>query len=66
MKQILDNLQETCIVIQEFYAILGKDLKTVVGQADIIDSITTRVREQVNKLENFEHDVYASEYELTW
>ena len=53
-------------MIQEFYAILGKDLKTVVGQADIIDSITTRVREQVNKLENFEHDVYASEYELTW
>ena len=66
MDRILGNFENCCIVIQEFYAILGKDLKTVVGKADIIDSVTTRVKEQVNKLENFENDVYSKEFEHTW
>jgi len=66
MKKILENLENCCVVIQEFFAILGKDLKTVVGQADTIDSVTARVKEQVNKLENFENDVYANQYESMW
>jgi dynein heavy chain len=66
MGRILSNFENCFIVIQEFYAILGKDLKTVVGKADIIDSVTTRVKEQVNKLENFENDVYSSEFEMSW
>jgi len=66
MGKILNNLENCCVVIQEFYAILGKDLKTVVGSSETIDSVTNRVKEQVSKLENFEHDVYSDEYVNLW
>lgn len=37
MKVILENMSTGCVVLQEFFAILGNDLKAVTGSSDPID-----------------------------
>jgi hypothetical protein len=37
MKLILENFNTSCIVLQEFFAILGNDLKAVTGSSESID-----------------------------
>ena len=55
-----------CIVLQEFFAILGNDLKAVTGSSESIDQVTDRVKEQVRKLETFQNDVFNPEYYTEW
>jgi len=38
MRQVLEDLEQACTIIQEFYAILGPDLKAVTGDAQPIDT----------------------------
>ena len=66
MKNILENFNTACVVLQEFFAILGNDLKAVTGSSESINGITTRVKEQVRKLETFSNDVYNYEYFSEW
>ena len=33
MRTVLSDLEQACVIIQEFYAILGPDLKAVTGDA---------------------------------
>lgn len=66
MKYILEDLNTACIVLKEFYAILGKDLKAVTGSSDQIEQVLDRVKEQVRKLENFPHDVFNQAYYDEW
>ena len=51
MVQVLEDLAEAHTIIQEFFAILGPDLKQVTGSADKIDAQNETVKEQVKKLE---------------
>lgn len=37
MKKILDNFSTACVIQQEFFAILGNDLKAVTGSSDSIN-----------------------------
>ena len=66
MKLILENFNTSCIVLQEFFAILGNDLKAVTGSSESIDQVTDRVKEQVRKLETFQNDVFNPEYYTEW
>jgi len=38
MRSVLENFKEAMIALQEFYAILGPDLKAVVGSTQSIES----------------------------
>jgi dynein heavy chain len=51
---------------QEFFAILGNDLKAVTGSSDQINNFIDRVKEQVRKLETFSYDVFNPEYMGEW
>jgi hypothetical protein len=53
MKIVLENFNTACVVLQEFFAILGNDLKAVTGSSEPIDNVTDRVKEQIRKLETF-------------
>jgi dynein heavy chain len=53
MGTVLDDLERACVVVQEFFAILGPDLKAVTGSAKQIDEETEKVKEQVKKLVEF-------------
>lgn len=66
MKIILENFNTACVVLQEFFAILGNDLKAVTGSSDSINQITERVKDQVRKLETFSNDVFNPEYFTEW
>lgn len=45
MRTVLSDLEQACVIIQEFYAILGPDLKAVTGDAAMIDGETEKVKE---------------------
>jgi dynein heavy chain len=68
MKDVLEDLEQACIIIQEFYAILGPDLKAVTGNAEQIDAENEKVKDQVRKLEAFPRDVFSDKQEnrLKW
>ena len=66
MREVLKDLEEACIITQEFYAILGPDLKAVTGDANSIDAETEKVKEQVKKLENIYTDVFSKQHEAQW
>jgi len=66
MKVILENFNVSCVVLEEFFAILGNDLKAVTGSSEPIDAITDRVKEQIRKLETFQNDVYNVDYYTEW
>jgi dynein heavy chain len=68
MKTVLEDLEQACIIIQEFYAILGPDLKAVTGNAEQIDAENEKVKDQVRKLEAFPRDVFSDKQEnqLKW
>jgi dynein heavy chain len=66
MLLILANFNTACVVLQEFFAILGNDLKAVAGSSDPINAITDRVKDQVRKLETFNNDVFNPEYFTEW
>lgn len=66
MRTVLDDLEQACIITQEFYAILGPDLKAVTGSADKIDTEAEKVKEQVKKLETFYTDVFSKQHEGQW
>jgi len=63
MKTVLDDLEDACIIIQEFFAILGPDLKAVTGNAEQIDLENEKVKDQVKKLEAFPRDVFSDKPE---
>jgi hypothetical protein len=54
------------VAIKDFNAILNKDLKAVTGSSDEIDSTIERVRDQVNKLQAIQSDVFNSENKAEW
>jgi len=68
MRAVLEDLEQACIIIQEFYAILGPDLKAVTGNAEQIDAENEKVKDQVRKLEAFPRDVFSDKQEnqLKW
>lgn len=66
MKTILEDLKEACIILKEFQAILGPDLKAVTGSSTQIDAVYDDVVEQTRKLENFVNDVFNHEYLQEW
>jgi hypothetical protein len=66
MKRILEDFQEACKMQQEFFAILGNDLKAVTGSSEQINNFSDRVKEQVRKLETFSFDVFNPEYMAEW
>jgi len=68
MRNVLEDLEQACIIIQEFYAILGPDLKAVTGNAEQIDAENEKVKDQVRKLEAFPRDVFSDKQEnqLKW
>ena len=66
MKVILENFSTACVVIQEFFAILGNDLKAVTGSSENINRISDRVNDAVAKLEGFPNDVYNPEHLSEW
>jgi hypothetical protein len=45
MRNVLEDLEEACVIIQEFYAILGPDLKAVTGNAEQIDAENDKVKD---------------------
>jgi len=63
---ILGNFNHACVVLQEFFAILGNDLKAVAGSSDPINGITDRVKDQIRKLETFNNDVFNPDYNHDW
>jgi dynein heavy chain len=66
MVTVLQDLEEACIITQEFYAILGPDLKAVTGSSEQIDLETEKVKDQVRKLEAFPRDVFSEKYSQMW
>jgi dynein heavy chain len=66
MVHVLTDLESACVIIQEFYAILGPDLKAVTGSSEQIDLETEKVRDQVKKLESFPRDVFSEKYSTAW
>lgn len=66
MKTVLCDIEKACTIIQEFYAILGPDLKQVTGDSDKIDMETDKVKDEVRKLENFNHDIFNHKNESRW
>ena len=63
MKLVLENFKEAMISLKEFIAILGPDLKAVVGSTDAIESRIEQLWECVKKLTNFDAgDVYNYDY----
>lgn len=66
MRTVLKDLEDACVIIQEFYAILGPDLKQVTGDAQQIDDQIDKVKEQVKKLETFYTDVFSKQHEGQW
>lgn len=63
---ICRDIKEVCVAIKDFAAILNKDLKAVTGSSDEIDSTIERVRDQVNKLQAIQSDVFNSENKAEW
>jgi len=45
MVRVLEDLESACIIIQEFNAILGSDLKAVTGIPDAIDLEAEKVKD---------------------
>jgi dynein heavy chain len=66
MITVLSDLEQACIITQEFYAILGPDLKAVTGSSEQIDLETEKVKDQVRKLEAFPRDVFSDKYSQMW
>jgi Mn-dependent DtxR family transcriptional regulator len=66
MVKVLEDLAEAHTIIQEFFAILGPDLKQVTGSAQEIDEKIDSVKEQVRKLESFPCDVFQEQYKQRW
>jgi len=61
MIKIMQDIKQACIVLKEFFAILGPDLKAVTGSSDAIDGVTEKVKDQVKKLEACVTDVFNPE-----
>jgi dynein heavy chain len=61
MRLVLEDLEQACTIVQEFYAILGPDLKAITGDVDEIDNESEKVRDQVKKLEQFPKDVFSND-----
>jgi hypothetical protein len=57
MVNVLEDLAEAHTIIQEFFAILGPDLKQVTGSAEEIDEKIKNVKSEVKKLIDFPRDV---------
>jgi len=66
MVLVLQDLAKAHTIIQEFFAILGPDLKQVTGSADKIDQQTDQVKDQVRQLEQFPRDVFQEQYKTNW
>ena len=66
MIKVLHDLEEACKVTDEFYAILGPDLKAVTGSSEQINGETWKVKEQVSKLEGFNRDIFSEKNEAYW
>lgn len=66
MIAVLNDFQNACTMQKEFYAILGNDLKAVTGSSDQINTFTDRVKDQVRKLETFQHDVFNPDHLSEW
>ena len=45
MKDVLEDLEKAQIIVQEFYAILGPDLKAVTGSAETIEAEKEKVQD---------------------
>lgn len=66
MQKVLQHFEQACKMQQEFFAILGNDLKAVTGSSDQINNFSDRVKEQVRKLETFQYDVFNPEHVADW
>jgi len=66
MINVLKNIEEACVIIQEFYAILGPDLAQITGSSEQIDIENEKVKDEVRKLETFAYDVFSIKYEKKW
>ena len=66
MVYVLKDLQKTCKISQEFYAILSEELAAVTGSRTGIDSVREKVSEHVNKLADFKSDIFMPENIEDW
>lgn len=66
MSQVLSDLEETCKIIQEYFAILGPDLIAVTGSKDLIDEKIDKVTQEYKKIEDFKRDIYDVANEDAW
>lgn len=58
MNKILFQIRDAVKVQQEFFNILGQDLKAVTGNSTEVDNKAQFVRDNIAKLESFSYDVY--------
>jgi len=63
---VLTELEETCIIIQEYNAILGPELKQVTGRTDLINEKIEKVKQEVKKIEEFNRDIFNQKHEDAW
>lgn len=66
MKIVCENLKEAAIVLAEFDAFLGTELKQVTGDADGIDRLREKVKDLVKPLEDFAFPIFNNNYAKTW
>lgn len=66
MKNILDDIFKACKYLQEFFTILGNDLKAITGSGQAIDHVKEEVIDYISKLEGFHYDVFNEEYSDPW
>lgn len=66
MVEVLNDLEKAHIVVQEFFAILSPELKAVTGSAATIEAEKEKVDAQVQKLEQFNRDVFNEGCKTNW
>lgn len=63
---VLKDLKQTCIIAQQFYAILSEELAAVTGSRVGIDNVREKVSDHVNKLAGFHNDIFMPENIDDW
>lgn len=66
MVEVLDDLEKARVIQEQFFAILGPELMKVTGNATRIEDEKQKVVTQVQKLINFNKDIFNDSYKHTW
>jgi hypothetical protein len=66
MVEVLDDLEKARSIQEQFFAILGPELMKVTGNATRIEDEKQKVVTQVQKLINFNKDIFNENQRLAW